>query len=282
MLAYPSGGRQRVFRAYLRATNMSDRQNPSGSGTGYALDDRVALITGAAGGIGVAIARRFARAGAHVAVADIKSESACQVASDLRRFGHRAIGLGGDVSRSTDADAIVSAALSEFGRIDILVNNAGLMGRVAPLWELHDADWNQVIGIDLTSVFLMSRAVISHMRSRRSGCIVSVSSIAGKEGTPRLIPYSVAKAGIIAFTKALGKEVVADGVRVNCVAPGVIETPLLDQLPPEATQLMLSKSPMGRFGTADEVAAVVHFLASDDASFITAQCFDASGGRATY
>ncbi len=261
---------------------MSDRQNPSGSGTGYALDDRVALITGAAGGIGVAIARRFARAGAHVAVADIKSESARQVASDLRRFGHRAIGLGGDVSRSTDADAIVSAALSEFGRIDILVNNAGLMGRVAPLWELHDADWNQVIGIDLTSVFLMSRAVISHMRSRRSGCIVSVSSIAGKEGTPRLIPYSVAKAGIIAFTKALGKEVVGDGVRVNCVAPGVIETPLLDQLPPEATQLMLSKSPMGRFGTADEVAAVVHFLASDDASFITAQCFDASGGRATY
>jgi 3-oxoacyl-[acyl-carrier protein] reductase len=261
---------------------MSDRQNPSGSGAQYALDERVALITGAAGGIGVAIARRFARAGAHVAVADIKSESARQVAGDLRRFGRRAIGVGGDVSRSTDADAIVRAALSEFGRIDILVNNAGLMGRVAPLWELHDEDWNQVIGVDLTSVFLMSRAVISHMRSRRSGCIVSVASIAGKEGTPRLIPYSVAKAGIIAFTKALGKEVIGDGIRVNCVAPGVIETPLLDQLPPEATQLMLSKSPMGRFGTADEVAAVVHFLASDDASFITAQCFDASGGRATY
>jgi 3-oxoacyl-[acyl-carrier protein] reductase len=120
------------------------------------------------------------------------------------------------------------------------------------------------------------------MRSRHSGSIVSVSSIAGKEGTPGLIPYSVAKAGIIALTKALGKEVILEGIRVNCVAPGVVTTPLLDQLPPGAVQLMLSKAPMGRFGTAEEVAAVVHFLASDDASFITAQCVDASGGRATY
>jgi len=131
-------------------------------------------------------------------------------------------------------------------------------------------------------VFLVSRAIVPHMRARRSGAIVSVASIAGKEGTPNLIPYTVAKAGIIAFTKALGKEVVADGIRVNCVAPGVIDTPLLGQLPETATQIMLSKAPMGRFGTADEVAAVVQFLVSDDASFVTSQCFDASGGRATY
>jgi 3-oxoacyl-[acyl-carrier protein] reductase len=150
------------------------------------------------------------------------------------------------------------------------------------LWELQDEDWSRVIGVDLSSVFYVSRAVVRHMRERKRGCIVSVASIAGKEGTPRLIPYSVAKAGIIAFTKALGKEVIGDGIRVNCVAPGVVETPLLAQLPPESTQLMLSKVPMGRLGTADEVAAVVQFLASDDASFITAQCFDASGGRATY
>jgi 3-oxoacyl-[acyl-carrier protein] reductase len=261
---------------------MSEPQSQGHPGAGEPFRDRVALITGGAGGIGLAIARRLARGGAHIAVADIRGEAAEKAAEEIRRMGRRAIGVGGDVSRSKDADALARATLAEFGRIDILVNNAGLMGRVAPLWELKDEDWSHVIGVDLSSVFFVSRAVIPHMRARKSGCIVSVSSIAGKEGTPRLIPYSVAKAGIIGFTKALGKEVIGDGIRVNCVAPGVVETPLLDQLPPEATQTMLSKIPMGRFGTADEVAAVVCFLASDDASFITAQCFDASGGRATY
>jgi len=261
---------------------MSDQPFPASGPDGFALRDRVALITGGAGGIGLAVARRFAQAGARLALADIRLDAAQQAAESLGRLGHQAIGLGGDVSRSVEAQALVGSAIERFGRIDILVNNAGRMGRVAPLWELTDVDWNEVIAVDLTSVFLVSRAVVPQMRARRSGCIVSVSSIAGKEGTPRLIPYSVAKAGIIAFTKALGKEVVGDGIRVNCVAPGVVQTPLLDQLPPESTQVMLSKAPMGRFGTADEVAAVVHFLASDAASFITAQCFDASGGRATY
>ena len=246
------------------------------------LDDRVALITGGAGGIGLAVARRFAAAGARIAIADQKSDAVKQAADELTKLGHRAIGLTGDVSKAADAKALAETTVKELGHVDILVNNAGIMGRVAPLWELEEEDWRKVMSVDLTSVFLVSRAVISHMRSRRSGCIVSVASIAGKEGTPRLIPYSVAKAGIIAFTKALGKEVLTDGIRVNCVAPGVIDTPILEQLPAEATQLMLSKSPMGRFGTADEVAAVIHFLASDAASFITSQCFDVSGGRATY
>ncbi|HZF26731.1 MAG TPA: SDR family NAD(P)-dependent oxidoreductase [Steroidobacteraceae bacterium] len=246
------------------------------------MSGRVALITGGAGGIGTAIAQRFARAGAWIVVADLRVDVAQKTAHGLLKAGHRAVGLGGDVSRSADANALVQRALEAFGRIDILVNNAGIMGRAAPLQELKDEDWHSVLGVDLSSVFYVTRAVIPHMRARKSGCVVSVASIAGKEGTPQLIPYSVAKAGIIAFTKALGKEVVAEGIRVNCVAPGVVETALLDQLPPESTQLMLSKVPMGRLGTADEVAAVVHFLAGDDASFITAQCFDVSGGRATY
>jgi NAD(P)-dependent dehydrogenase (short-subunit alcohol dehydrogenase family) len=246
------------------------------------LDGRVALITGGAGGIALAIARRFGESGAQLALADLREEAVENAAEALRAQGHRAHALCADVSQPANVATLVNGALEEFGRIDILVNNAGIMGRVAPLWELKDEDWNDVLRIDLTSVFLITRAVVPHMRARKSGSIVSVASIAGKEGTPQLIPYSVAKAGIIAFTKALGKEVIADGIRVNCVAPGVVETPLLDQLPPAATQLMLSKSPMGRFGTADEVAAVVHFLASDDASFITSQCFDVSGGRATY
>lgn len=246
------------------------------------LNGRVALITGGAGGIGVATARRFVNAGAGVILADINKEAAEQAAKELTTGGHRAAGLAGDVSHSGAADELVARALEVFGGIDILVNNAGFMGRTAPLWELQDEDWHSVLNVDLSSVFYVSRAVIPHMRSRQSGNIISISSIAGKEGTPQLIPYSVAKAGIIAFTKALGKEVIKEGIRVNCVAPAVIETPLLDQLPRETVELMLSKAPMGRFGTADEVAAVVEFLASDDSSFLTAQCFDASGGRATY
>lgn len=246
------------------------------------LRDRVAVITGGAGGIGVAIARRFARSGARIALADIKEHAVQAAARELTDLGCSAFGVACDVSQAAAADALANRVLEEYGRIDILVNNAGFMGRVAPLWDLKDEDWNAVMAVDLTSVFLVTRAVIRPMREQRRGSIVSVASIAGKEGTPQLIPYSVAKAGIIAFTKALGKEVVDDGIRVNCVAPGVVETPLLDQLPAESTGVMLSKVPMKRFGTADEVAAVVHFLASDDASFITAQCFDASGGRATY
>jgi NAD(P)-dependent dehydrogenase (short-subunit alcohol dehydrogenase family) len=261
---------------------MSDPSTGPGSATSFDLAGRTALITGGAGGIGMAVARRFTAAGARVALADIRRDAAEQAATEIRGAGHEAIGLVADVSHAGDADALVRATLDAFGCIDILVNNAGLMGRTAPLWELSEADWRHVIDVDLTSVFLLSRAVIPHMRERRSGCIVSIASIAGKEGTPNLIPYSVAKAGIIAFTKALGKEVVGDGIRVNCIAPGVVQTPLLDQLPQQAIDIMLSKIPMGRFGTADEIAAVVQFLASDAASFITAQCLDASGGRATY
>jgi 3-oxoacyl-[acyl-carrier protein] reductase len=215
-------------------------------------------------------------------LADIRGDAVENVAAELTHQGFEAIAMTGDVGNRDQAEALVESTVTAFGQLDILVNNAGFMGRTAPLWELDDTDWDDVIRVDLTSVFYVSRAAIRHMRSRQKGVIVSVSSIAGKEGTPQLIPYSVAKAGIIAFTKALGKEVIREGIRVNCVAPGVIETPLLDQLPADAVELMLSKAPMGRFGTADEVAAVIHFLASDAASFITAQCYDASGGRATY
>jgi len=246
------------------------------------LTGRTALITGGAGGIGMAVARRLGAAGSKIALGDIRGDHSRDAAEQLRAEGVDAIGFEADVSQPAAADTLVKRVGDAFGQLDILVNNAGFMGRAAPLWELSDEDWDRVLRVDLSSVFYVSRAAIGHMRSRRSGAIVSVTSIAGKEGTPQLIPYSVAKAGIIAFTKALGKEVVREGIRVNCVAPGVVETALLEQLPRDAVEVMLSKAPMGRFGTADEVAAVIHFLASDAASFVTSQCYDVSGGRATY
>ena len=246
------------------------------------LPGRVAIVTGAARGIGFAIAERLSRAGAQVMVADIAEDGAVAAAERLREGGGKATGVAADVTSPTEVGAMVERTLDAFGAVDILVNNAGITGRDAPLWETTDEDWEKVLDLNLTGVFYCCRAVVSHMRERRSGAIVNVASISGKEGNPNMIPYSVSKAGVICLTKALAKEVITDAVRVNAVAPGVIETPLLDQLQPEAIDYMKSKVPMGRMGSPEEVAAVVHFLASDAASFVTGQCYDVSGGRATY
>jgi 3-oxoacyl-[acyl-carrier protein] reductase len=246
------------------------------------LPGRVAIVTGAARGIGLAIAERLSRAGAQVVVADISEDGATAAAERLREKEGKAVRVAADVTSPDEVGAMVERAIDAFGAVDILVNNAGITGRDAPLWETTDEDWEKVLVLNLTGVFYCCRAVVSHMRERGSGAIVNVASISGKEGNPNMIPYSVSKAGVICLTKALAKEVIHDGVRVNAVAPGVIETPLLDQLQPEAIEYMRSKVPMGRMGSPEEVAAVVHFLASDAASFVTGQTYDVSGGRATY
>ncbi|MDP8927160.1 MAG: SDR family oxidoreductase, partial [Actinomycetota bacterium] len=199
-----------------------------------------------------------------------------------REGGGEAVAVVADITDADEVGAMVERALDAFGQLDILVNNAGMTGRDAPLWETTDEEWERVLRLNLTGTFYCCRAVVPHMRERRSGAIVNVASVAGKEGNPNMVPYSASKAGVICLTKALARAVVDDGVRVNCVAPAVIETPLLDQLQPEAIEYMKSKVPMGRMGRPEEVAAVVHFLASDDASFVTGQCYDISGGRATY
>ena len=247
------------------------------------LTGKVALVTGAARGIGFAVSERLSEAGARVVIADLDEKEATAAADRLRAAtGNEAAAIRVDVTSPEDLDGMVAYALDTFGQVDILVNNAGMNGRNAPLWETTDEMWEAMLAVNLTSVFRCCRAVIGHMRERGSGVIVNMASIGGKEGNPNQIPYTVTKAGVIGLTKSLAKEVIQAGIRVNAVAPALIETPLLAQHAPEDIAFLTAKIPMGRMGRPEEVAAVVHFLASDDASFVTGQCYDASGGRATY
>ena len=232
---------------------------------------RVALVTGAASGIGAAVARRLLAEGARVASFDLHAEAPEEV-----------LAIAGDVSRSADVDAAVARLEGELGRIDVLVCSAGVPGDSLRTVDVQDEEWRRVMGINADGVFYCNRAVLPGMVERGYGRIVNVASIAGKEGNPMAGAYSASKAAVIGMTKAIGKDVARTGVLVNCVAPAVIETPILDGITQEHIDYMVERIPMGRMGEPEEVAALVCWLASEECSFSTGATYDISGGRAVY
>jgi len=244
----------------------------------FGLKDQVAIVTGGGQGIGEGIARRLAAAGARVAVLDVKEDLARSVAESIG-----GVGVECDVASASSVEKAIDEVRRRLGPVDILVNNAGIAGRTLPLTELNEQDLDQVYAVNLKGVFLTCKAVIGEMLEKKYGRIVNVASIAGKEGNPTLIPYSATKAAVICLTKALAKEVAGKGdVTVNSISPAVVHTKILDKISKSTLDYMLSKIPMARTGKIEEIAALVHFLASRESSFTTGQCYDISGGRATY
>jgi 3-oxoacyl-[acyl-carrier protein] reductase len=243
---------------------------------------RVAVVTGGARGIGKAVVTRLAVEGASVVIADILRQTAEAAAKELEAAGRTVMPMPVDVTDPASVVELVRAALARFGRLDILINNAGIMGDVVPIRDMPDAEWHRVLGINLHGVFNCSKAVIPVMTAQRYGRIVSLSSVAGKEGNARMAAYSVSKAGVIALTKSLAKELVLDGVTVNCVTPALTNTDMIKGYRPEQLALLLSKVPMNRVADPAEIAAVICFLASEEASFVTGAVYDVSGGRSDY
>jgi 3-oxoacyl-[acyl-carrier protein] reductase len=226
---------------------------------------RTVIVTGGAQGIGAAIAERMEASGANVRIWDIAAKQEPV-----------------DVSDAAAVERATARTLADTGRIDVLVNNAGVAGPNASTIEYPIDEWERVLRVNLTSQFLCCRAVAPHMVARKYGRIVNIASIAGKEGNPNAVAYSASKAGVIALTKSLGKELAQTGVLVNCVTPAAAQTAIFDQMTKQHIDYMLPKIPMNRFVAVDEIASLVCWLASEDCSFSTGAAFDISGGRATY
>ena len=245
------------------------------------LKGKRAIVTGAARGIGFAIAERLLQSGATVTLWDIELPSLEKAQADLKSAGN-VFSVEVDVTQENSIKRGIELTYEHMGDVEILINNAGITGGNATVWDMGITEWQKVLDIDLTGVFLCCRALAPRMMSKGYGRIVNIASIAGKEGNPNAAHYSAAKAGVISLTKSLGKEMVETGVLCNCVTPAVIETPMLDQMTDQHKDYMVSKIPLNRMGKPEEVAALVAWLASEDCSFSTGAVFDISGGRATY
>jgi 2-dehydro-3-deoxy-L-rhamnonate dehydrogenase (NAD+) len=245
------------------------------------LTHRHAIVTGGAQGIGFSIAQRFLSSGASVTLWDRDQELLAAAVNTLSSLGT----VDAAPADVTDSEAVLKAAAStaeKFGKIDILVANAGISGPNLKTWEYPVEAWKQIIDVDLIGVFLCCRAVVPFMLRQKYGRIVNVASIAGKEGNPNASAYSAAKAGVIALTKSLGKEVADQNIAVNCITPAAARTRIFDQMSQQHIDYMLSKIPRGRFLGPNEIAAMVAWLVSEENSFTTGAVFDLSGGRATY
>ena len=240
---------------------------------------RHAVVTGGAAGLGFGIAQRLIASGGSVTLWDRDEAAAAAACSAL---GAKAFAVKVDVAQQPSVAAAVAATLAHAPRIDALVNSAGITGPNVKLWDYPADDWRQVMDVNINGVFLCCREVVAQMRTQGYGRIVNIASVAGKEGNPNASAYSASKAAVIALTKSLGKELADTGVRVNCVTPAAVKTAIFDQMTPEHIAFMLSKIPMGRFGTVEEIAAMVCWLCTEDCSFSTGAVFDLSGGRSTY
>ena len=248
------------------------------------LNGRVAVVTGGAQGIGYAIAERMLASGAKVALwdADAGKLDEAKASPGLAGSGKGVEGIVVELTSEASVAAAVKETLGKLGRIDILVNNAGITGGNATTWELEPEVWRRVVEVNLIAPYLVCRAVVPHMIEAKYGRIVNIASVAGKEGNPNASHYSASKAGLIALTKSLGKELAGKGVLVNAVSPAAAKTAMFDSMTKEHIDYMLSKIPMGRFLEVGEAAAMVAWLASEDCSFSTGSVFDLSGGRSTY
>lgn len=243
---------------------------------------QVAVVTGGAEGIGLGIAKKLGSEGARILVTDIDGHRGKQAVAELVSNGIETSFAVGDVANEADVERTVSQVIQKWGQIDVLVNNAGIIGQTGYLWELSIDVLDQVYRTNLRGTFLYCQKVIPHMQARGYGRIVNIASIAGKEGNPRMVPYSATKAAVIVLTKSLGKELATSGILVNCVTPAVVRTRILEQTTPEQIRYMVERVPMGRMGEIEEVANMVAWIASPECSFTTGAVFDLSGGRATY
>ena len=243
------------------------------------LKGRIGVVTGGAQGIGRATVERFVRSGASVAIWDhdrtLAEKTAAALGASVRAYAC-------DVTDEASVMAACRSTIEDFGRIDILVNNAGIAGAVAPTWETSLEEWRKVMRINLDGPFLCAKAVVPGMIAQDYGRIVNIASIAGKEGNPNAAHYSASKAGVIALTKSLAKELATRNISVNAITPAAAKTAIFDQITQTHIDFMLSKIPRGRFVQVEEVAALIAFAASEDCSFTTGTVLDISGGRATY